>query len=501
MKKLISVMVIACLLLASVSVSALSITVVPGGGQEAIDTYKKYGQEVGSAIVNLQHATDMLGRQRAASETVSEGIFQAVADRIYQLLDVPGGRDLRTIPEVKETVLEIERYLEGLSDTFTIDIALDHLKRELGMLQTGPNASVNVIRSYSDITKLYWAYEYIMTMTREGAISGVEEPVNGVGVFDGMASVSLGQFLTIATRLVAADKIISNNSGHWAVPYYNAAVASGLISASEFSCTPQLLDAPISREDMAYILVNVAKANGEELSANTELIKYIPDYHRVSDKRKNDVLKAYTNELLVGDNYGRFMPAKDLNRGEAAAVFCRVMNFTERPEGVPLDSYQIVKGENTGLLYARYSRYYQMEAFKSVFVEEDEGGVYVRFTAPELPPEIKDKFHFRLYVGTSRDGGFYVSTGVNCYVKSGESIKIYDEDAFVEGKSITADMFDFMEVYITLEPFVEVPAVRSYLHGHRAIITVQDMLFENWHDGYGAALEYDCSHVFAGLGK
>lgn len=501
MKKLISVMVIACLLFASVNVSAVNITVLPSRGQESIDVYEKYGNDLGSAIINLQNSVDLLVLHRAASETVSEGIYQSVADRLYQLLDVLEGRDLGVLPEVKEAIVQIEKNLEGLSDTYTVDIALDHVKRGLGMVQHDKDTPVNVIRSYSDITKAYWAYEYIMTMTREGAISGVTEPVNGVGVFDGMASVSLGQFLTIATRLVAADKIISDNSSHWAVPYYNAAVASGLISASEFSCTPQLLDAPISREDMAYILVNVANANGEELSANTELIKYIPDYHRVSDKRKNDVLKAYTNELLVGDNYGRFMPAKDLNRGEAAAVFCRVMNFTERPEGVPLDSYQIKEGENTGLLYARYSRYYQMEALKNVFVEQDENGVYVHFTAPELPDEIKDKFYFSLYAGTMRGNGWIVSTGVSCDVKSGESIKVYDEDAFVEGKHITADMFDFMEVYISLQPMVEIPAVRHRLHSHGVTTSSKTVAIESWHDGYGAALDFDCSHVFAGIGK
>lgn len=501
MKKIISIMVIACLLFASVNVSAVNITVLPSRGQESIDIYEKYGNDLGSAIINLQNSVDSLALHFAASETVSEGIYQSVADRIYQLLDASGGRDLSTIPEVKETVLQIERYLEGLSDTITLDIALDHLKRALGTLQSDLNESVNVIRSYSDVSMLYWAYEYIMTMTREGAIAGVEEPVNGVGVFDGMASVSLGQFLTIATRLVAADKIVSDNSGHWAVPYYNAAVASGLISASDFSCTPQLLDAPISREDMAYILVNVAKANGEELSANAELIKYIPDYHRVSDKRKNDVLKAYTNDLLVGDNYGRFMPAKDLNRGEAAAVFCRVMNFTERPEGVPLDSYQIKEGENTGLLYARYSRYYQMEALKNVFVEQDENGVYVRFTAPELPEAIKDKFYFNLFADTMRGNGWIVTDSLSCQVKSGESIKAYMKDAFVEGKNVTADMFDYMQLAITLQPYDQGEAVRSSLHSHWVTTDYKEWTVERWHSNDGAALDFDCSHVFAGLGK
>ncbi|MGI6669573.1 MAG: S-layer homology domain-containing protein [Acetivibrionales bacterium] len=41
--------------------------------------------------------------------------------------------------------------------------------------------------------------------------------------------------------------------------------------------------------------------------------------------------KAYSNGLLAGDDTGKFNPKKSLTRAEVATVFCRVMNYIERP--------------------------------------------------------------------------------------------------------------------------------------------------------------------------
>ena len=121
------------------------------------------------------------------------------------------------------------------------------------------------IIAFSDIPSNHWAYNDVMTIANKGIISGTTLPVNGVGTYDPDGTVTLGQFLAIATRLVASDKIVEGNHSHWAGGNYIAAVESGLIKGSDFSGSSEALNAPISRQDMAYILVNIAKANGEDL--------------------------------------------------------------------------------------------------------------------------------------------------------------------------------------------------------------------------------------------
>ena len=163
--------------------------------------------------------------------------------------------------------------------------------------------------TFSDVKSGQWFYNDVMTLTGKGIITGVTTPVNGVGKYDPQGTVTLGQFLAMSTRLVAEEYIKSvPNAEHWAVPNYRAAVESGLIQSSDFKGTKEALNSPISREDMAYILVNIAKANGEELEETYGITHNIKDFYKVESKKSDAVIKAYSNGLLVGDDKGNFNP-------------------------------------------------------------------------------------------------------------------------------------------------------------------------------------------------
>lgn len=104
----------------------------------------------------------------------------------------------------------------------------------------------------------------IMTLVNKGIISGVKPAVNGIGEYAPNDTVSLGQFLAISTRLVLSDEIQDSVPGyHWAAPNYWAALDYRMISEFDFGSSDEELNAGISREDMAQILVKVAEANGE----------------------------------------------------------------------------------------------------------------------------------------------------------------------------------------------------------------------------------------------
>lgn len=187
--------------------------------------------------------------------------------------------------------------------------------------------------TFEDVQPGQWFYTDVMTLTGKGIITGVSAPVNGVGKYDPMGTVTLGQFLAISTRLVAEENIIAvPNAAHWSVPNYNAALKSDLIRKNDFGSTPDALNAPITREDMAYVLVNIAKVNGETLTVISGIRNNINDYSMIKDARKDAVEKAYSNGLIVGDSSGSFKPRQYLTRAEVATVFCRLMKYTARPE-------------------------------------------------------------------------------------------------------------------------------------------------------------------------
>jgi len=191
-----------------------------------------------------------------------------------------------------------------------------------------PAADVQAASSFADVRSTDWFYRDVMTLSEKQILGGHPD-----GTFRPDEQVTLGQFLAIATRLVASDKIKPGEpGGHWAAGNYDAAVAAGLISATDFPKSQVALEGAIAREDMAYVLVNIAKVNGETLTTLSGIESGIKDYDRISSGRRGAVLRAYSNGLLTGGSDKNFNPKNALSRAEVAAVFCRVMNYTARPK-------------------------------------------------------------------------------------------------------------------------------------------------------------------------
>lgn len=364
------------------------------------------------------------------------------------------------------------------------------------------------IVSFSDLPSTHWAYNDVMTIANKGIISGTTTPVNGVGTYDPDGTVTLGQFLAIATRLVASDKIVEGNHSHWAGGNYIAAVESGLIKGSDFSGSSESLNAPISRQDMAYILVNVAKVNGEDLNYVLGIENNINDLNDVAPTRLDAVKIAYSNGLLTGKGNNQFKPHDSLTRAEVAAVFCRVMNYTTRPtvvvqqqkpsssETVNYDSYIITEAAETqGLIRPKYARQFDMQALDNLKVGEDATGVYIEFTAPTLPDELKNDFEFTV------GGGFYRADGSNIdsiaqKVKSGEHLKVYVTD--FEDNNVKKGIISSADVTVSVRSIKLLNSVLS----HTVYSNSKTQAVEAWyHNNNNSIVEYNSSHIFAGIGK
>lgn len=375
------------------------------------------------------------------------------------------------------------------------------------LLSTTAFASSDIV-TFSDLPSTHWAYKDVMTIANKGIIAGTTAPVNGVGTYDPNGTVTLGQFLAIATRLVASDKIVEGNYAHWASKNYNAAVQSGLIRSSDFGSSPEALNAPISRQDMAYILVNVAKANGETLEYKYGIENNISDLSGVLPIRRDAVLQAYSNGLLTGKGNNQFAPYDNLTRAEVAAVFCRVMNYTTRPTvtvqqpqsqgtSVNTDSYVITaEGETQGLIRSKYAREFDLQALNNVKFGEDEKGVYVEFTAPTLPDELKENFRFIVAMDIESTDDSYFCGGERFMIKSGESGKKYFEH--YDGVKITKSMIGGAKVTVAVTP---INSTDSTIH-HTVYSSNKTKAAEQWYDNNNnTTVDYNSSHIWSGIGK
>lgn len=359
--------------------------------------------------------------------------------------------------------------------------------------------------TFSDMPSSHWAYRYVMLMSDKGIIKGTSAPVNGVGTYSPNGKVTVGEFLTIATRLVAKDKIKTNSSfSHWAVPYYKAALEAGLITSDQFTGTPYALDSPISREDMAVILVEIARVNGETLKITPDIEYNMLDYSSISAEKCGAVKAAYSNGLLTGKSGHLFAPKDNLTRAEVATVFCRVMNYVDREEvvltyvGTERGKYVVTEPvETQNMLRPVYIKGFSKSALNGVRYGVDEKGIYVEVTAPTLPNVINDEFVFDYSFDVYRANGDYFAEGIWFILKPGETARAH----FVsfEETSVTLKMLG--DGYAKAGVMIMSNKTNRYpiftancLYPKRGVLQRSDSMSAE-------AIDYDSSHIWKGIGK
>lgn len=368
------------------------------------------------------------------------------------------------------------------------------------------------IKSFDDVAQTHWAYAEIMICAEKGAIDGTRTPdENGVGSFKPDGKVTLGQFLTVLSRLLAPE-YIENVEGqklnHWADPYYKAAIEGGIIKGLDFSSDAHSLNTPLTREDMAYILASAAEVNGETLQILPRVETLIKDYDTISSDRKEAVKQAYSNGLIEGYTDGRFGPEDTMTRAQMATVVCRLMQYKPRgtvtvPEYnesqtvVSQDKSQYVatSGDYKGYLKAGFSRQKELEALSMIKLGEDSKGVYVTFTAPSLPDVIKNDFTFEFTGIVYKSNGDYFAQKIKeLGVKPGETRTVY----FVsyEGTSVKSSQIGEMALAVAINNST------GYQHMFTRSIESSDKTkaYAQFDIGQDDTVAFDSTSIWKGIG-
>lgn len=389
-----------------------------------------------------------------------------------------------------------------------------------GMEPQAPTVQVAAVNqeslTFSDVPTTHWAYPYIMTCVQKGAIAGTTTPVNGVGMFDPEGKVSLGQFITVLIRLIAADEADEKiNSGaysgagvHWATVNYDVATEIGLIYSYEYSSSDADLEKQLTREEMAVLLTRAAAITGDPLDILPGIENNIGDLEKVSPDKVDAVMRAYSNGLLAGTNdNGDFAPKDTMTRAEMATVVCRLMNYYPRGEVTIKDpdanveelrsKYVVTESvETQGMLRPAVSREYELKALGATKIGEDADGVYVIFTAPQLPSEIANDFTFVFTSRVYKSNGDYFADPIRAELKSGEtSQKIYFNS--YSFSKVTKSEIGSMSVgtYIYANGDISKSMfTRSIYSDYPTTANA------TWYDGAYDYAEFDSSAVWAGLG-
>lgn len=170
----------------------------------------------------------------------------------------------------------------------------------------------------------HWAESNIKTLYNKGGIAGYPE-----GDFRANKTITSAELIAL---ILSASNNGNNLTGdNWADKIMNRAYELGIATPENISKAEA--NKPISREKMAYILINSAnKINGE----NTKEIKLvdtgvIADLNKASTAYRDSIRTAYSMGLLAGKGNG-YEPKASTTRAEATAIINRLFKYVNRVE-------------------------------------------------------------------------------------------------------------------------------------------------------------------------
>jgi len=174
-------------------------------------------------------------------------------------------------------------------------------------------------QTFSDVTSSYWAYDAISDLSRLDYITGYPD-----GSFKPDGAITRAEFVSILSRVLKlqtynppASEFSDVSSSDWFYGSVESAVYAGIVNGeSNVSFSP---DKPITREEMATILVNALGQQNEaeaSMGANTGFA----DDASISSWAKGFVIVAAKDGLLKGYPDSSFRPQGDATRAEACSM-------------------------------------------------------------------------------------------------------------------------------------------------------------------------------------
>lgn len=307
---------------------------------------QEYGVSLEASIQNIQNTVNIINSLKAKG-TVSASTLKTLVSQLYSLetaVRVNGGT---VTNEVKVVISNAEKAIEGVKDAGEVEVALAVVKATLGIDTVTVQNKQAALKSFKDVPSTHWAHDAIMKMVGMNMFSGTTTPdANGVGTFDPNSTMTRAQFITVVTRYLYADEVSSTYDKlkaeggkiDWYTSNYIVAVEKGLLTQYELGGY-EGMQTPMSRQEMAMVLVRACDAKGEERGSTISNSR-IPDYNSIGTAYRSYVKVAYTKGLIAGvDQQGTFVPSGTLTRAQAAMVLYRLVDEDSRN---PIDVNEVV---------------------------------------------------------------------------------------------------------------------------------------------------------------
>ena len=179
-------------------------------------------------------------------------------------------------------------------------------------------------------TANHWAKDDIAFISGLGLVNGT-----GDGEFSPNALMNRGMIVTILARLAKIDANNYNNSSSfndvsgnkYYAPFVEWAAQFGIVSGtSNGKFDPE---SPLTKEQLAHILMNYAKKMNLSFKEGTGNSNQFADANKISSYAKDSVELAKNLGIITGNPDGTFDPQKSITRAEVITMLARFIRVIE----------------------------------------------------------------------------------------------------------------------------------------------------------------------------
>ncbi len=181
------------------------------------------------------------------------------------------------------------------------------------------NITVYADLTFTDVNKNDWYYDSVMYASEKGIINGIgNNQFNPQGILTVAEAIKLSASIHANYNNYEGLKP-STASTHWAEPYYDYAVANGIIKETDFSKVD--FDNAITRDRMFYIFANTLP--------DTEYPEINEVQNAPETPSKEYVKKLFCAGIVIGNEKG-FEEDKNITRAESAEIVLRMTAHSRR---------------------------------------------------------------------------------------------------------------------------------------------------------------------------